>query len=217
MESPRTMTSGTIQIAGPLRLRPAVIDRLEQFVVFALYAVLAYRVFHSDNPFRWLLLTSESAVVIFVAIRRPTERLSFVFGEWLVAFSATAATLLVVPVTDRIPALAPLGVTLFAVGALLQVAAKFALNRSFGVAPANRGIKRNGPYRFVRHPMYAGYFINNVGLLMLMPAFTNLAVYLIAWTAQVLRVLAEERLLTQDPDYRAYAAEVRWRVIPGVF
>lgn len=211
------MTAGTIHIAGPLRLRAAVIDRIEQIVVFALYAVLTYRVFHSDNPFRWLLLASESAVVIFVAIRRPTEALSFVFGEWLVAFTATAATLLVIPVHYRIPALAPLGLLLFTVGALLQVAAKLALNRSFGVAPANRGIKRSGPYRLVRHPMYAGYFVNNVGLLLLMPAFTNLAVYAIAWTAQVLRVLAEERLLTQDPAYRAYAEDVRWRVIPGVF
>jgi protein-S-isoprenylcysteine O-methyltransferase Ste14 len=108
-------------------------------------------------------------------------------------------------------------VTLFALGALFQISAKIALNRSFGIAPANRGIKRSGPYRYVRHPMYAGYFINNVGLLLLMLSFANAAVYAIAWTAQVMRVLAEERLLSQDPDYRAYMDDVRWRVIPGVF
>ncbi|GAC1410869.1 MAG: hypothetical protein NVSMB69_13070 [Novosphingobium sp.] len=211
------MSANGIGVVPQSRLRPAVLDRFEQVLVLLLYSVLTYRVFHSDNPFRYLLLASESAVVIFVLIRRPTEALSVVFGEWMLAFTATAATLLVVPVPNQLPALAPLGVTLFALGALFQISAKIALNRSFGIAPANRGIKRSGPYRYVRHPMYAGYFINNVGLLLLMLSFANAAVYAIAWTAQVMRVLAEERLLSQDPDYRAYMDDVRWRVIPGVF
>ena len=211
------MSANGIGVAPQSRIRPAVLDRFEQVLVLLLYSVLTYRVFHSDNPFRYLLLASESAVVIFVLIRRPTEALSVVFGEWMLAFTATAATLLVVPVPNQLPALVPLGVTLFALGALFQISAKIALNRSFGIAPANRGIKRSGPYRYVRHPMYAGYFINNVGLLMLMLSFANVAVYAIAWTAQVMRVLAEERLLSQDPDYRAYIEDVRWRVIPGVF
>jgi protein-S-isoprenylcysteine O-methyltransferase Ste14 len=50
-----------------------------------------------------------------------------------------------------------------------------------------------------------------------MLSFANAAVYAIAWTAQVMRVLAEERLLSQDPAYRTYKEDVRWRVIPGVF
>ncbi|MDB5724736.1 MAG: isoprenylcysteine carboxyl methyltransferase, partial [Novosphingobium sp.] len=45
----------------------------------------------------------------------------------------------------------------------------------------------------------------------------NLAIYVIGWTAQILRLLAEERLLGQDPAYREYMAQVRWRLIPGVF
>ena len=211
------MSANGIGVITQRRPWPAVLDRFEQVLVVLLYSVLTYRVFHSDNPFRYLLLASESAVVIFVLIRRPTEALSILFGEWLLAFTATAATLLVVPVPNQLPGLAPLGVALFAVGALFQISAKLALNRSFGIAPANRGIKRSGPYRYVRHPMYAGYFVNNIGLLLLMLSFANVAVYLIAWTAQVMRVLAEERLLSQDAAYRAYKEDVRWRVLPGVF
>ena len=211
------MTASGIVVVAPSRLRPALLDRFEQVFVFALYLLLSYRVLQADNPFRWLLLASESAVVIFVLIRRPTEALSVSLRDWLLAFTATAATLLVVPVPNQLPALAPLGVVLFACGALFQISAKLALNRSFGIAPANRGIKRSGPYRFVRHPMYAGYFVNNIGLLLLMMSLGNFAVYLTAWTVQILRVIAEERLLSQDPAYRAYMEEVRWRVIPGVF
>lgn len=211
------MNANRIGVEAQGWLRPAWLDRFEQVLVVLLYSVLTYRVFHSDNPFRYLLLASESAVMIFVLIRRPTDAVSVVFGEWMLAFTATAATLLVVPVPNHLPALAPLGVMLFVVGALFQVSAKLALNRSFGIAPANRGIKRAGPYRFVRHPMYAGYFVNNIGLLILMLSFANFAVYAIAWTAQIMRVLAEERLLGQDPAYRDYMADVRWRVIPGIF
>ena len=38
-----------------------------------------------------------------------------------------------------------------------------ALGRSFGVAPANRGIVVRGPYSFVRHPIYTGYLITHTG------------------------------------------------------
>ncbi len=51
------------------------------------------------------------------------------------------------------------------IAAPLQLAAlsfviwgKISLGRSFAILPANRGvIKRDGMYRFVRHPIYAGY------------------------------------------------------------
>jgi len=211
------MSARGIGVPAQGRLLPVLLDRFEQVLVCALYVLLTYRVLHSDNPFRYLLFASESAVVVFVLIRRPTQAVSVVFGDWLLAATATAATMLIAPVPDHVPALAPLGLLLFVVGALFQVSAKLALNRSFGIAPANRGIKRSGPYRYVRHPMYAGYFVNNIGLLLLMLSFANAAVYAIAWTAQVMRVLAEERLLSQDPAYRAYMEDVRWRVIPGIF
>jgi len=45
----------------------------------------------------------------------------------------------------------------------------------------------------------------------------NMVIYAIGWWAQILRILAEERLLSQDPEYAAYMTTVRWRLIPGVF
>ena len=38
-----------------------------------------------------------------------------------------------------------------------------------------------------------------------------------AWWSQVLRLLAEERLLSQDEAYRAFKERVRFRLIPRVF
>ena len=50
-----------------------------------------------------------------------------------------------------------------------------------------------------------------------MPSLINLVIYILGWWAQILRIDAEERLLSQDPDYRDYMRQTRWRLIPGVY
>lgn len=201
----------------PRWLSPARLDRAEQVAVAVLFAWFTWRMTHSENPFAPLALLSEAAVCLFVLIRRPTERIALRLGDWLLAVTATLAPLLIVAVPDSLPALAPVGFALVLVGNCLQVWAKLVLRRSFGIAPANRGIKISGPYRFVRHPMYAGYLMVHIGLLCLLPAALNLVIYTIGWWAQILRLQAEERLLGEDQAYQDYAGKVRWRLVPGVF
>ena len=198
-------------------VRPALLDRIEQALVVALFAVLVYRVFVSVNPLAPLLLLSEGAVVFFVLIRRPTAAISVRFGDWLLATTATAAPLLVIPVDVSPRHLVIPAIALIVLGDCVQLFAKLMLRRSFGIVPANRGVKVAGPFRLVRHPMYAGYLLANIGSFMLMPTAYNLAIYAIGWTVQILRVLAEERLLSQDAAYRAFRETTRFRLIPGIF
>lgn len=198
-------------------LRPAVLDRLEQVAVALLFVWLVQRVWVSANPFAPLLLVAEFTVLIFVLIRRHTSAISVRLGDWLLAITATCAPLLIQPGVDLWPQIAALGVGLVVLGNAGQIWAKLFLRRSFGIAPANRGIKRDGPYRFVRHPMYAGYLIAHIGVMVLMPSLFNLAIYTVGWWAQILRLKAEEDLLGQDPAYAEYMGQVRWRLVPGVF
>jgi protein-S-isoprenylcysteine O-methyltransferase Ste14 len=207
---------------GPLerlfaRANPRILDRTEQVLITVLFVWLVYRVIESQNSYAPLLLISEAAVVIFTLIRRPTSDISLRLGDWLLAVTATAAPLLIQPGLDIFPAIAPLGVLLVLAGNVFQGLAKLSLRRSFGIAPANRGIKADGLYRFVRHPMYAGYLLVHIGILVLMFSPMNLLIYVIGWWAQILRLKAEETLLSQDPAYRDYCARVRWRLVPGVF
>ena len=102
-------------------------------------------------------------------------------------------------------------------GLVLQLWAKLTLRRSFGIVPANRGVKASGPYRLVRHPMYLGYVTVHIGFLLLSPNLWNLVVYGLSFAIQIVRIRAEERLLGLDPAYAAFQAHTRFRLLPGVF
>lgn len=198
-------------------LRPRVLDRIEQIVIVLVWALFAWRMLNAPNAYAPAIMISETAVMLFTLIRRPTEAISLRLGDWLLATTATLAPLLVIPDADPYPQIAGVGLFLIVLGNCWQAWAKLILRRSFGITPANRGVKITGAYRFMRHPMYAGYLAVHLGSLAVMFSFYNLVIYAIGWTAQILRLLAEERLLSEDPAYRDYMAQVRWRLIPGLF
>jgi protein-S-isoprenylcysteine O-methyltransferase Ste14 len=125
--------------------------------------------------------------------------------------------LLVLPTGDA--ALIPIKLAAFLMvsGLFVSLAAKAFLRRSFGIVAASRGVRRGGPYRLVRHPMYSGYVITQIGFLLLNPSLWNVAVYAVTWGTLLLRVREEEAFLSQDPAYRAYQGDVRYRLLPGLF
>jgi protein-S-isoprenylcysteine O-methyltransferase Ste14 len=110
-----------------------------------------------------------------------------------------------------------IGAALQLLGICWQLFAKASLRRSFGILPANRGVVSRGAYRFVRHPMYLGYFITDIGFLLVNFGLQNLLVYGCQFALQVGRIVREEQLLSADEGYRTYKARVRYRVIPGLF
>jgi protein-S-isoprenylcysteine O-methyltransferase Ste14 len=103
------------------------------------------------------------------------------------------------------------------VGTLGAVACIARLGRSFGVVAANRGVRCDGPYRLMRHPMYGSYLLAEVGYLFGSFSAVNLAVVVVGFAAQVFRMRAEERVLRRDEAYRRYCERVPHRLIPGVF
>ncbi|MFO1186535.1 MAG: methyltransferase [Alphaproteobacteria bacterium] len=102
-------------------------------------------------------------------------------------------------------------------GFAFQIWAKLTLRKRFGIVAANRGVQARGPYALVRHPMYAGYTITEIGFFLAHPSLWNGVVYMGAVSFQILRILAEERYLARDPAYGDLRTRVRWRLVPGVF
>ncbi len=104
----------------------------------------------------------------------------------------------------------------FAVGAAGAVASLLTLGRSFAFFPSRRALVVRGPYRLVRHPAYACELLMVAACALAAPWPNALVFALVAGTL-VLRIDAEERLLEEDEAYAAYRAEVRHRVLPGVY
>lgn len=161
-----------------------------------------------------LVLASELAAVFFLLIQRKGTWSSS-FYTTSIAFLGTGAALMVYPIGVEV---APVWITfpLITLGTVITLVAKLSLRRSFGLIPANRGVKIGGAYRFVRHPMYTGYVMNHVGLLLVYFSAWNLCVYLVAWVLLYLRAIEEEKFLLQDPQYVDYASKVKARMIPGL-
>lgn len=208
---------------GKAQLAASVVhwDLLEKVVVVLLLATLASRLIppaittgHYQN---WLLLLAEGCVVFFVLFRRSTTNISLRPLDWALGFGGTLAPMLVIASSDT--PLVPVAFCGFLIiaGMLFQIYAKFTLRRSFGVIAANRGVKVSGPYRFVRHPMYAGYTITHLGFLLSGPNWWNFSVYALGLALNITRILAEERMLMADPAYQELSRKVRYRLVPFLF
>jgi protein-S-isoprenylcysteine O-methyltransferase Ste14 len=102
-------------------------------------------------------------------------------------------------------------------GLLLMQVARLYLGRHFGLLPANRGLVTRGPFRLIRHPVYAAWLMTAFGTSMAYPTVRNFAVVALTIPFMVWRIAQEEELLDRDPLYLAYRQRVRWRLMPFIF
>ncbi len=131
--------------------------------------------------------------------------------HWLLYAVQAAGMGLVVSVMRSLDALELAGVrqVLDAAGASLEDGR----DRQFRPQP----LLVTGPFRLVRHPLYLGWVLFVFGP----PVMTanRLAFALISSGYLVLAIPWEERSLraTYGAAYEAYAATVRWRLLPGIY
>ena len=76
----------------------------------------------------------------------------------------------------------------------------------------------SGPYRFVRHPGYAGNIFPPFGIVLALGSLWTLIPAAAALIIAVIRTVLEDQTLQEElPGYRDYARRVRYRLIPGVY
>lgn len=204
-----------------IRRKIIALDVAERAIVSAIFLAFAWKAFghflETPNIITFLLILSETIPVVFILLRSPSTTLSDRPWDWIFGIAGSVAPLLISPaaVSPLVPQ--SFCIALIGLGVFLQLSAKIILGLGFGIIAANRGVKSLGPYRFVRHPMYAGYTLTHIGLLLAMPSIFNAALYAFALGLQITRISREERVLRLDPEYRAFASRVRYRLIPYIF
>src|SRR5215831_4439754 len=91
------------------------------------------------------------------------------------------------------------------------------LGRSISVIAQAREVVDRGPYRLVRHPLYAGELVSALGVAIVAGTVWALCAWAALCALQAYRALREEQvLLAALPGYRSYRARTA-ALLPGVF
>jgi protein-S-isoprenylcysteine O-methyltransferase Ste14 len=195
------------------RLLPFLINA----ALAAFWAVYAWSRFElwqdTLDPLLLVLVARNGAMTLLFLCRRPASTVSRDSKEWAAAIVGTTLGFFYGEGQAVLPRS---GAVLMTLAAVLSVVSTLALGRSFGIVPANRGVKTAGPYAIVRHPLYFCYAAFDVGFLLQAASVRNALVFAGMVVTTYLRGRFEEGLLRLDARYRAYAARTRYMFIPGV-
>lgn len=155
------------------------------------------------------LLAAQSGLMAWLLITRGSQAAEANWPQKLIAWASA-----LLPLALRIHDETLVGQVITGLGLLLVLWAMITLGRSFGIAPADRGLVKDGPYRFVRHPMYLGELISLAGAVIGAPSTWNVALMIVLLLSLLLRIRWEEQTVF---NYSSYAGRVRWRLIPHVW
>ena len=184
-------------------------------IVWTLLASFRFALFLAQPG--WLQAGQVVFTLIMVALfvlRRPPSARGPQASFWLAVVASFLPALALRGADEGWPAA---GLFVQQVGLVFMLVAIVTLNRSFGLAPANRGLVMHGVYRLVRHPLYVAEFVAQIGYCIGFASVRNWTIFVVFVVLQVLRIMAEERLLSTDANYLAYRQLVRWRLLPGVW
>jgi protein-S-isoprenylcysteine O-methyltransferase Ste14 len=107
--------------------------------------------------------------------------------------------------------------TLVLAGVTWSVWSMHSLGTNLSVIAQAREVASRGPYRWVRHPLYAGEIVSSFGLAIAAWSPAAIGLWLALCAMQGYRALREEQVLLRAlPAYQAYRARTA-ALLPGIF
>jgi protein-S-isoprenylcysteine O-methyltransferase Ste14 len=175
------------------------------------------------SALRWagtLLAVAFYSLVIWCCLRRGPARAT------TRSITAGAAAVVATWIPFVIPWLhgAPPGVVRQGVSDVLLLAGTAwavwslrSLGRNLSVIAQVRDVADGGPYRWIRHPLYAGEIVSTLGLAIAAHSLAAITVWLGICALQAYRAVREEQLLLAVlPGYGAYRIRTA-ALLPGIF
>jgi protein-S-isoprenylcysteine O-methyltransferase Ste14 len=112
-----------------------------------------------------------------------------------------------------------LGLLIAIAGQFLFIPGIVGLGRSLTPFPKpleHAALHVDGPYRFVRHPIYGGLLLIALGWSVISSPLALVPTVLLLLVLEVKSRLEETMLRSRFPEYGAYRERVRWRFVPGI-
>jgi protein-S-isoprenylcysteine O-methyltransferase Ste14 len=197
--------------------------RFGDFLLFGITSVELVFLFVLTPTFStvdWIYVLQHLLVLGIAVTRRPPEvkdhSLPSVMAVVL-AYAYPYAQVVYLRWVPGNPAWPSGGLVLVTLAACLSLASLLTLGKRFGVFPALRGLATRGPYRLVRHPMYLAYVIADIGYNLQEWNVGTALLVTAGWASLLYRIHAEERVLSHDAGWSAYATSVRHRLLPGIW
>ncbi|MEE9275705.1 MAG: DUF192 domain-containing protein [bacterium] len=166
------------------------------------------------SPAAYMLFAVNTLIALLFLIRREEKRVTESVREKLITIISVlmSFSLRMAPGSSALPAWSV--TPLLTLSLLTIFLAYISLGRSFGLVPADRGLRLDGLYRWVRHPLYGAEMLFFLLFLLANFTFRNAAFVVAIFVSLDLRARAEERLLSENQEYRDYCGRVRTRYIP---
>ena len=211
-----------LRVSAPARTRGRLVAHWVSSAMLALLvgklALNAYDQWAKTGSLILLGLVLYNTFLVAVTVtRRPSVSISPRIGDWVAALLTVAISFEFRPGEWHQTGAQAVGVIFQGVGLAIMGVAVMNLGRSFGIVPANRGVKRSGLYGCVRHPLYAGEILFFTGFLLTNLSGRNVIVWLGVLFGLLIRAWAEENHLREDLEYRAYLDATPYRFFPGLF
>jgi protein-S-isoprenylcysteine O-methyltransferase Ste14 len=189
------------------------------FGVALLFFLTLYpaKINYGSSLANWLWLGGAALMGLLVLIRTPPRTAMITPSTLLATGVSLVVPALMRPEQPSQGLMAHAAVVVELLGVTLGQISRIYLGRRFALLPADRGVVTSGPFRSIRHPIYAGWLILSIGYVMAFPTIRNGLIVMVTLPFILWRILQEETLLAGDPDFCAYVARTRWRLIPGIY
>lgn len=168
----------------------------------------------------WIYVLQHVIVLMVALVRRPPiaqDHSLATSTAVVIAYAYPYAQAFYLQKVPGTPVSPTAGTILVIAAACLSLGTLAVLGRRFGVRPGLRDLVTKGPYHVVRHPMYLAYVLADIGYNLQERNPGTMLLVLVGWASLVYRIDREERVLAHDARWAAYAASVRYRLLPGIW